>query len=231
MALYILQPGLQSLGDFDLLDTDLSLVTGGELAVLDKTSRLNTSSEKAAADVFDGYVADGANVGTRVVARLADGYSDSFLDASKGDIKVEPWKTFYLIDDGTAKYGTMLGGLIGSPVGLGTAVSANLGPHTAAASGKVTLWDKPGLYAVSLDAVSAGLGDLNDTPLPGDLIYREHNTGKLTSLSDTEDKVAMFVEMTSNRSLVNTPGRLVGATSNPDRLVIQYFGAGFGANL
>ncbi len=44
MALYLLQPGLQPLGQFDFLDTDLDNVLGGELGTWDEASRTNTAS-------------------------------------------------------------------------------------------------------------------------------------------------------------------------------------------
>ena len=232
MSLYILNPSIQPLGQFDVLDTDMSSITGGEIAVLDRALRANSSTEKAASDVQDGYVADlvdsGDSTQYRVVARLADGYSDSFLDATKGNTKVEPRRAFYLIDDGSANYGTLFGGLVGTPLGLG-ASGSQLGPHTASASGKVTLWDKPGLYAVSAGSTAADLnplaGNLNDTPLPGDILYREHDTGKLTVNSITGDKIGAFVELRNSGSLVTTPSRLVGATEVLDRIVFQFFGA------
>lgn len=219
MALFLLNPGLHPLGDFDCLDTDLDNVLGGEVMVLDEASRTVTASEKAAYDVLDGYVADEVDTGTptatRVVARIADEASETF-------------NVFYLADDGKANYGVMFGSVIGAPVGLST-TGTNLGPHTATGSGKVTLWDKPGLYAVSYDAVGGGLnprtGNLNDTPLPGTVLYRETLTGKLTEATGTGDKIAAFVELASNGSLVNTPARLVGASETFDRLKIQYFGA------
>lgn len=214
MALFLLNPGLDPLGDFDLLNTDQSSVLGGEVMTLDKAARANSSTESAAYDVFDGYVADGSSAATRVIARIADETTETY-------------KLFYLSDDGTTHYGVMFGSVIGTPVGLAT-TGTNLGPHTSSGSGKVTLWDKAGLYAVSTDAVEDALSDLTDTPLPGGLLYR-YTTGKLTSLADTGDKVAMYVEHASNGSLVTTPGRLVGAAESFDRIKIQFMGAGAAA--
>jgi len=233
MALYLLQPGLQPLGQFDCLDTDLANVLGGEVGTLDEASRTNSASEKAASDVLDGYVADEVDVGTptasRPVLRIAD-------------TATETRKLFYLLDDGQAHYGTLFGELIGTPVGLATTTSSGgslLGPHTAAGSGKVTAWDKPGLYAVSSDALHASLdpntsgspggpGGLNDTPLPGDLLYREPTSGKLsvsTAAVAAADKIGMFVETSGSGSLVTTPGKLVGAAETFDRVKFQYLGA------
>lgn len=218
MALYILQPGLQPLGQFDVLDTDVSSILGGEVGTLADAARANSSSEKAAQDALDGYVADGSSVATRPQVRLADETT-------------ETRKLFYLLDDGTKNYGTLFGELIGTPVGLATTTASGgslLGPHTASGSGKVTCWDKPGLYAASTDAVEDALSDLTDTPLPGDLLYRSTN-GKLTSVSGaplgTTDKLGMYVEHASSGSLVTTPGKLVGAAETFDRVKFQFLGA------
>lgn len=241
MALFLLQPGLEPLGQFDFLDTDLNNVLGGELGVLDEASRINALLEKAAQDVLDGYVADLVDAGdptaSRPVLRLADGYSSVFLEAKDQRlISIEPRKAFYLLDDGIANYGTSFGAVIGNPAGLSTTTASggvDIGPHTAQGSGKVTAWDKPGLYAVSTDALAVdvlGGVNLNDTPLPGETLYREHNTGQLTRDSITADRVALFVELADNGSLVNTPGRLVGAAEQFDRIVIHYLGATFNAS-
>jgi len=226
MALFILQPGLQPLGQFDFDDTDLPNVLGGEVGTLDEASRTKSTTNKGAVDAFDGYVADAVDAGTvtayHPVLRIADTSS-------------ETRKLFYLLDDGKKYYGTMFGELIGAPVGQ-TFTSTNQGPHTAQGSGKVTAWDKPGLYAVSLDAVStdwAAQGgsvsvNLNDTPFPGDLLYRGALTGKLTGNSTgigSTDKIALFVEISGNGSLVTSPARLVGASEIFDRITIQYLGA------
>lgn len=233
MALFIYQPGVHPLGQFDFLDTDLSSVLGGELGTWDIASRTVSSTEKAAADVLDGYVSPDIDTGDptayRPVLRLANhGSSDGY-------------KMFYLLDDGQENYGTLFGDTIGTPVGLLT-TATSLGPHTAAASGKVTAWDKPGLYGVTLDAVhsgdsgvpQSGMASGADTPLPGELLYRHSTNAKLARAASTGvtasdrngNKIAVFVEMGVLPSLVNTPGRLVGATVTYDRITIQYLGAG-----
>jgi len=233
MAIFLLQPGIQPLGQFDFLDTDLASVLGGEVGTFDVASRTNTSTEKAAADSLDGYISaeidTGSNTTYRPVVRLADhGVADGY-------------KLMYLLDDGKANYGTLFGEVIGTPVGLLT-TGTNIGPHTAQGSGKVTLWDKAGLYGVSLDAVHAGdtgvpnseLAAGADTPLPGDLLYRHSTNAKLargmatgvTAGDRNGNKVAVFIEMSAAPSLVTTPGRLVGATDSYDRIVVQYLGCG-----
>ena len=219
MALYLLQPGNQPLGQFDFADADLTSVLGGDFGTWDEASRTNTASEKAAQDALDGYVADAVDSGTpdasRPLLRLADnGAGDN-------------GKAHYLLDDGTSGYGTLFGEVIGLPVGLST-TGTNLGPHTAAGSGKVTAYDKPGLYGVSTDALDSdvlGGVNLNDTPLPGELLYRGAATGQLTRVVVSGNKAALFVELSGSGSLVTTPGKLVGATEAFDRVVIQYLGA------
>jgi len=222
MALFLLNPGCTPLGDFDCLDTDQASILGGEVMVLDEASRTVSTTEKAAYDVYDGYIADQIDVGTptatRVVARIADTADETS-------------EVFYLSDEGTTHYGVMFGSVIGGPVGLAT-TGTNLGPHTTTGSGKVTLWDKPGLYAVSVDAIDSGVvnaasGNLYDTPLPGELLYRS-TSGRLCRSADKatgDNKIATFVELTDKGSLVTTPPRLVGASEVFDRIKIQYFGA------
>lgn len=219
MALYLLQPGIQPLGQYDFLDADLESVLGGELAVWGEAARANSASEKAAADVFDGYVADQVDAGdptaTRPVLQLGDSGSTAAA-------------AHYLLDDGKKGYGTLFGETLGLPAGLST-TGTRLGPHTAAASGKVTAWDKPGLYAVSMDALDADVvpttGNLYDTPLPGELLYRGASTAKLTRVVSANLKAALFVELRGNGSLVTTPGKLVGAAEAFDRVVIDFLGA------
>ena len=219
MALFILQPGCQPLGDFDVLDTDQANILGGEIMVLDEASMVNTATEMAAADVFDGYIADQIDINiptrTRVVARI-------------GDTAIELRKLFYLADDGTANYGTLFGQIVGAPVGLSTG-GAQLGPNTMSGSGKVTLWDKPGLYAVTTNRLAADVVPMvwgtnqYDTPLPGAVLSRS-TAGLLTRALGTGDRIACFIELTGSPSLVTTPGHLVGAAQVFDRIVIQYLG-------
>lgn len=231
MALYILQPGCQPLGQFDCKDTDLNNILGGELGTWDTGANSNTSGEKAAADVFDGYVAANIDTGDashlRVLLRVASGSTET-VDGGSGAIS----RPLYLLDDGKLGYGTLFGQVIGTPAGLAT-TGTNLGPHTAAASGKITAWAMAGLYAVSLDALGTNMiptsgtnANLYDTPLPGTAIYREANTGKLNRTQvGTEVAVGVFVEAASNGSLVRTPARLVGASPVVDRMVFNFFGS------
>ena len=207
MTLYIYQPGIQPLGQFDCVDSYASSIKGGEIGTLTFASRTNTSTEKAAYDVLDGYV--GRNYRAAVWMGV--------------NVNSRP---LWLLDEGTTGYGTLFGSVIGTPIGLSTTGSA-LGPHTTAGSGKVTCWDKPGLYAVSTDAVSQaanGLVVTNGALVPGvkveytaaGLLIATGGTGALTT------GVGRLVEFEMNPFLVTTPASLVGATASATRVVIHF---------
>lgn len=210
MALLVQNPGLMPAGQFDLKDTVTGL-KGGEVMVLDLASRTLTAAELAAADVLDGY--DYGTPGQRAVARLA----------TTGDANKLP---LCLADDGSAPdYLTMFGQVVGATAGLATA-GAVLGPHTTTGSGKVTLWDKPGFYVVTVDAVNAAMTSAALTP--GTTLGFD-TAGKLAKMADAvaNSGVASFVEFEGGRksgSLVTTPARLVGAADTFDRLKVFFHG-------
>jgi hypothetical protein len=226
MALYILQPGIQPLGQFDFLDGDLASVVGGMIGVWGAVSRTSTA-DLAAFDAKDGYasssVSESSNAATRPVLQIADG--------GAGDNS----KEMFLLDDGIAGYGT----LFGSTISMFDPTGSAIGPHTDKASGKVTAWDKPGLYAATFEACytatlaqNLGNGTLaatGDTPAPGDILYRHSTTGKIcradTATSPTLNKIGVYVEHATNGSLVTTPAKLVGASEVFDRIVFNYFGS------
>jgi hypothetical protein len=222
MALYALQPGLQPLGQFDILDADLASVTGGEVMSLTSASASLSTTEKAAADALDGYLYDASGpIANRAAARLA----------LSGDVN----NALMLADDGLSGYGTMFGQTIGVPAGL-SVTGTNLGPHSAAASGKVTLWDKPGLYEVTVSSLasdfvsSLGFAGL----LPGaNLGFNASSKLSHAACSGAvaSSGVATFVEFSSNGSLVTTPAKLVGVTTLATLYprVVVAFHAGHGA--
>jgi len=206
MSLKLLQPGGQPLGQFDGLDTEVLTLLGGEVVTF---GTVQTSTlDKAAFDSLDGYV-NSANLGKRVVVTktLASG--------------VRP---LMLCDEGITGYGTLFGTVVGGTVGqvmTGQTVANGgvLGPHTATGSGKVTCWEKPGLYAVSLDAAcdsnaTTGLRPTNGTLSTGNALYAT-SAGLLTPDSSTGTNstrlVGRFVDFDTNGSLVNTPNSLIGA--------------------
>jgi hypothetical protein len=219
MALFILQPGIQPLGQFDCLDADLPNVVGGLIGTWGAVTRTGTT-DLAAFDAKDGYVSssvsESSNAATRPVLQIADVTGDDN-------------KAMYLLDDGTAGYGT----LFGSALSMFDPTGSALGPHTGKASGKVTAWDKQGLFAVTFEACYSDKNVTNgaleagqDTPAPGDLLYRHRTTGKITRLANStaNNKIGVYVEHATNGSLVTTPAKLVGASEVFDRVVFSYLG-------
>jgi hypothetical protein len=213
MALLPLQPGLMPLGQFDVLDTDQANIRGGEVMTLGLASRTNTATEKAAADVLDGY-----NFATPTAQRAVAQLATSAVNL------------VYLSDGGTGPdYFTLFGTLTGATAGLVTSGSA-LGPNNMSGSGKVTLWDKPGLYAVTTNALHANFASTITSAglTPGSVIGYD-SAGKLAHSTAngaiSASGVAYFVEFGSSGSYVTTPARLVGATAVFDRIKIQFHSA------
>lgn len=204
MALKLLQPGTQPIGQYDGYDNEITLLKGGEVVTL--VSVALSSTDKAAYDSFDGYVNDGVLPSEKRIV-----VTNTLLSGTK---------LLMLADEGIAGYGTLLGSMVGETVGQNTGGTV-LGPHTTAGSGKVTCWDKPGLYAVSLDAcdtnASTGLQPTNPTLKTGDPLYAKLAGGKLSpdSSSATTTVVARFVSFETNGSLVNTPNKLSQALNSP----------------
>lgn len=207
MALELVQPGIQPLGQFDGADGIYLTVKGGEVATIVGVS--TTGSDKAAADANDGYASAATQ---RPVATTA---------LTSGD------RPLFLVDEGIRGYGTLFGSVIGGIAGqisdgVGQYNGQLLGPHTAAASGKLTLWDKPGTYAVTLDAVdtepTVGLVPSNPTLTIGDALYATA-AGKLTASGTPFESVVLgrFLnfEPYKGGSLVTTPVSLVSAANSP----------------
>ena len=213
MALELLQAGIQPLGQFDGYDNIVTTVKGGEVATIVPVLVGGGDLSAKDADGTDGYVNTAGLGNTRpaVTVNLTSGN-----------------RPLYLVDDGLQNYGTLFGSVIGATVGQ-TSYGVNgipaqqLGPHTATGSGKLTLWDKPGTYAVTLDAAdttaATGLVPTNTTLQIGDALYAT-SAGLLTpdTTSYFEDVVvARFLnfETWKGGSLVTTPTFLVSAVNSP----------------
>ena len=203
MALILQQPGTP-IGQWDGYDAEYLTVKGGEVVTL--TGILLTSGDKAAkdADGSDGYT--GSPARRPVVTRtLVDGN-----------------RPLFLCDEGTTGYGTLFGQVVGGVAGQIVTGGAVLGPHTATASGKLTCWDKMGLYGVTLDAADTtavtGLVPSNVALAVGDPLYAT-TTGLLTPNAALAFEaglvVGRFVEFQTNGSLVTTPNYLVSALNSP----------------
>lgn len=214
MSMKPLNPGLYPLGQYDLLDTELANITGGEVVTYTRASRTNSATEQAAADALDGYLYDDILPFTNRPAVV------------RASAVTE--RPLFLADDGLAGYGNHFGETIGTPAGLST-TGTNLGPHSAAASGKVTLWDKPGLYSVSVTSLASDfVATLSASGMdPGLALGFENSgsgllchTGCANALAASG--VARAVEFESSGSLVTTPERLVGAAEQWPNLVIEF---------
>lgn len=202
MALKLLQPGIQPLGQFDALDSQVTSPLGGEVASLTYVS-IAAGTDDAAEDVDDGYV---AAAGTRPAATTT---------------LVSGARPLFLVDEGISGYGTLFGSVVGAQVGKTVSGGTVLGPHTASGSGKWTLWDKPGLYAVTLDAVdttlNSGLVTTNPALAGGDALYAT-SAGLLTPNAGAAFEavvVARFLEFTGDGSLVTSNKSLVEALNSP----------------
>ena len=222
MALILLQPGTQPLGQFDGYTGETLNFKGGEICTWAGypwgVSGATSLSPAGAADVpNDGYV-NSATLGKMVPA-----VSRALLTSSS--------KPLFLSDDGIVGYGTLFGAVVGGSVGQqvngpNTYTGALLGPHTATGSGKVTCWDKQGLYGVTLDAVdtaATGLVPTNTALAVGTgitFVPGGANGGQLTPLGSTNAAgnttvVGRLASFETNGSLVTTPGSLVAALNSP----------------
>lgn len=197
--LILLQPGIEPLGQFDIEDGDTDLVKGGEVAVF-----------RAITYSTDGYAADVIDQGPGIHLKLGQVASDGIV--------------YGLVDEGTAGsggtqgYGTMFGSVIGTTVGQGTGFGTLsttgvvvVGPSTIRGSGKATLWTKPGLYGVTVEAWQTQSefdgADLN-SPIYGTTADGTLD-GKLSIFADGAD-VAISLGPVTDTSLVSTTNRYAG---------------------
>lgn len=201
MALHPLQ-AQYPLGQFDGVDSEVTSFKGGEVCSLTGVS--SSGSDKHAKDIEDGYAAENLKLRPAVTLTLSTGM-----------------RPLWLADEGTSNYGTLFGSVVGGTVGQVVTGGAVLGPHTAIGSGKITCWDKPGLYAVTLDATdqtSNGLIPSNTACTVGCKLYATI-AGKLTpyatSAFETDLVVARFIEFTTDGSLVTTTVDMVQALNSP----------------
>lgn len=228
MSLKLLQPGIQPLGQFDGLDSDVLTLKGGEVvsfAAVTTSGQPGVTTpglDQAAYDVFDGYINSTGTLKRPAVSRLFDG-TTSLTIASR---------PLMLADDGITGYGTLFGSVVGGTVGQQvngptTFTGSILGPHTSTGSGKTTCWDKPGLYAVSLDAcdtsATIGLQPTNATLTVGaalgftskGLLTPYASANNLGGAGAGGNIVGHLVEFNTNQSLVTTPNYLVAALNSP----------------
>ncbi len=209
MALVILNPGGNPLGTFDCLDTQISTFKGGEVCTWGSVTY--QGSDLATADVNDGYTGTSSKVRPAVTLTLTSSSAPLFLS-----------------DDGTKGYGTLFGTVVGATAGQTSygpnstvPASAQLGPHTALGSGKMTLWDKPGLYGVTLDAVdtaATGVVPSNASLTVGKALTYT-TAGLITMDGSAADAggrlIGNFAEFATSGTRVSTPSSLVAALNSP----------------
>jgi len=209
MALEPVQSGANPLGQFDGADDVYLTVKGGEVATIVGASKVG--GDLAAADADDGYAQDGLNLGGEDRPVVTTDLTLASVDSP-----------LYLVDEGISGYGTIFGSIVGGVAGQLTSGQV-LGPHTATGSGKLTIWDKPGTYAVTLDAVDTtsgtGLTVDNTTLVIGANLFAT-DAGLLTPDAGSQyaaRTVASFInfEQTKGGSLVTTPVSLVSAPNSP----------------
>jgi hypothetical protein len=194
----------QPLGQFDGVDSELTSLKGGEVVTVTSVATTGSSLDKAAPDAFDGYM-----IPSLVQKRPA---ITKTLTAGK--------KPLWLADEGITGYGTILGSLVGGTVGQSVSGTV-FGPHTTSGSGKVTCWNQPGLYAVSVDAVdttvSTGLIVSNTSLDAGSALYAT-SAGLLTPTVGSAFEsvvVGRFLEFATNGSLVTSNVGMVTALNSP----------------
>jgi hypothetical protein len=164
---------------------------------------------------YDGYSSFaplGGEVGVLIsTGTNSDGYQVlAVRGATTGDTG-----PFFLVDDGLSGYGVLFGNtVVRTDTGFSSGADSGtrLGPTTYAASGKLTLWDKPGLYAVTLDALFDTETNLK-AALPGAHLTVDASTGmlKLGNMAGGAGSapLATVVQYKLDEALVTTGGAVV----------------------
>ena len=120
---------------------------------------------------------------------------------------------FYLLDDGLKGYGVYFGVTVTkTSTGFGSGVDngARLGPATYAGSGDVTCWDKPGIYAITSDALDPTVTTATwKGLLPGAKLTLTAAGGKVTNGGAAASPALTVVKFSADESLVTTGGAVV----------------------
>jgi hypothetical protein len=172
---------------------------------------------------FDAYTSLSTVYGGEVgVLQSAGADSNGYLKVQVRGATTGDTGPFYLIDDGTYGYGVMLGNTVtktATGFSSGADTATRLGPATYAASGKYTLWDKPGLYAITSDACYDAAATLL-TQTPGTKLTVDPTTHFLKVGNPASGSFCTVVGFQLNSSLVTTSGAVVGHKS----LVVSFDG-------
>lgn len=160
-------------------------------------------------DGYSGFLPVGGEVGVLIsTGTNSDGYQIlAVRAATTGDRG-----PFYLVDDGKTGYGVLFGNtVVRTDTGFvsGSDTGTRLGPASYAGSGKYTLWDKPGVYAVTLDALFDVESSLK-AAVPGDHLTVDPATGKLKignmAGGSSAEPLATVITYKIDESLVTTGG-------------------------
>ena len=210
MALHILQPGLRPIGQFDLKAAQT--VTGGEIGVFEADANTGNSTEDpAAADALQVGPLSG---GDKLMVALGQPAPAVLSTGTASQLR-------FLLDDGTEGYGTLMGSAIGGTAGLGVTYGRSasgavvaIGPTTHFASGKVTCWHAPGLYAIDGTALT---GTAVNTTLYA-------TSAGLLSAVVSEDSVAIAVGDMNDDSLVSTTLAAAGESAAAEKFAFYFLG-------
>jgi hypothetical protein len=173
--------------------------------------------------VYDAY-ATFAPIGGEVAVLISTGTTtDGYQILAVRGATTGDKGPFYLADDGALGYGVLFGNTVtrtatGFTSGADTAT--RLGPASYVASGKVTLWDKPGLYAVSLDAL-VGTEASYKAAVPGTFLAVDAATSRLkigAMGTPVGLPIATVVTFKIDESLVTTGGAVI----NHKKLVVSF---------
>lgn len=211
MALKLVNQAGNALGQFDGKDSEVLTLKGGEVVTFGAVAL--GAGDKSASDSLDGYVNPSGTAKRPYVTKTL----------------VAGSRPLMLADDGVAGYGTLFGTVVGGTVGqvaygpASVVAAANLlGPHTATASGKVTCWHLPGVYAVSLDAVDTAADGLvpTNTGISVGQALTYTAAGLLTPVGaaaavGSAPVVGRLIDFETKGSLVTTPNSLVSALTDP----------------
>tara|TARA_R110002020_G_scaffold50716_9_gene143311 strand:+ start:5244 stop:5933 length:690 start_codon:yes stop_codon:yes gene_type:complete len=225
MALILLQPGIQPIGQFDLDDADAALCTGGQVGLLQ------------ALDLppGDGYAADVGQVGPRLQVELG---SLAAASAGGGGLVTGSATMWGLVDEGTTGYGTLFGTVIGGTAGQGTGFGTRstqgvvvVGPDSNMASGKCTLWSQAGLYGVTANGfavgtvagVTAAAFGLNGE-LDGHLNDGTAASGRLEASGLAAEVACLFLGNVSDSSLVSTSATAIGLQADTEYFAVWSYG-------
>jgi hypothetical protein len=212
MALKLLNPGLRPLGQFDLHDGVTLL--GGEYVELQTFAPEPGGDEGHAADVGAMIAPAGTVVSFNIATRTA-------AAAVLGG----------LADEGTNEYGTLFGQVIGSTAGRGTmflgagvgGAAVTAGPASHVASGKVTVFDKEGLYGISGPGGSSAQLT-TDAPAANDVLFSTVGTVGTNDPGGVSGQVGFYVAAVNDTSLVSTTDRHAAQGTRFEHHAIYYMG-------